>query len=265
VRTLRLLSWCLCLACLASEARADDVAPGLAESAREDDAREELALLLSSRGEAERHRVRGVYVAIMPSDTDPLAMPACDDDGDYVVVVSRAMLALVDHVAYAWASDRLRGTHLVEAYGALLSRSQIAGTRPLPPPLGEASPSSSVGELAHAFSRDALAFVLADELSFAVRGALECPHPTVTHEHGDDEWTASEHALAFSLAPSRMRDVAAADAWARAALTRAGRSLVPAKTLLDVLAPLEAPGAAQPQPFGYVVLHPKSSDRERAF
>jgi hypothetical protein len=242
---------------------ADEVTPGLANQTIQDDAEDELLTLMRSLEPAEQRALQGIYVAVDPSTTDPLALPACDDDGDYVVVVSRAMLELVQQVAYTDASDRLRSTHLRGAYGPLLARAQLPGAPLLPPPPAPLAPEMTAVPLAEAtdaFAHDALAWLVADEVAHALAGDVVCPHPTVTHEHADDEWTPEEHAMALELAPARMKGMAASDASATSRVLAAGRSDVPAIELLTVLAAFEdarPEGAA----WTYLTLHPHASER----
>ncbi len=195
-------------------------------------------------------------------------MPACDDDGDYVVVLSRGLLDLVRDVAYADASDRLRGTRLLPAYGALLARAQQPGARPLPS-TGEANHAGGAADatiaVAQAFVDDALGWLVADEVAREVSGEVMCPRPTATRERGDDDWTPSERAEALARAPARMTAGRgpAADAWATARLLARGGSEVPAAEVLDALAPLEE---AHPrgETWGYLALHPGSRERADA-
>ena len=250
----------------------ETVAPGLADDAIVDDASSELAELLASLDESQSHAFRGSYIAVDENRTDVAALPACDDDGDYVVVLSRGMLELLEYVAYADASDRLRGTHLVEAYGALLARDQRQGARPLPPPAAESSNSGSTSTApldaaVHTRVQDALAWLIADELAHAALGSVVCPHPTITREHGDSTWTAEERATALAMAPSRMANIAAADAWATSQLDHRGRSRSAVVTWLRVLAPLEAAAlsdASTHAPSTYLALHPGTRARIEA-
>jgi len=243
----------------------DDVAPNLLDDEIVDDASAELAEVVSSLDASEQQRVRGIYIALERSQVDVTALAACDDDGDYVVVLSRGLLDQVEAVAYADASDRVRGTHLLGGYGALLARAQRADAQVLPPPvsLEGADARARAGEVARAFAQDALAWLVADEVAHAISGELTCPSPTVTHEQADDLWTPEEHALALTLAPSRMAHLDAADAWATRRLLARGGSEVPAFELLRAMASLEdarPPGAATT----YLTLHPHARGRAAA-
>jgi hypothetical protein len=243
---------------------ANDVAPGLAEETLVEDAEDALRTLTASLDAQDRSTVRGIYVAIDSSTDDVLAVPACDDDGDYVVVLSHALLELVLNVSYASASDTLRGTHLVESYGPLLARSQERGARPLP---ASAAPRTAADEathpiedVAHTFEQSLLGWLVADELAHAIHGDLICPYPTVTHERADDEWSGAEHDEAIRLAPARVTHLAESDSWATAWLLERALPSAPVLAWLSVLAPLEdaRPSGAT---WTYVVLHPRSAAR----
>jgi hypothetical protein len=244
-------------------ARADDplrIAPLLADETLRDDASSELGALVASLEEEHALALRGIYVAFELSRIDVAAFPACDDDGDYVVVVSQGLLELIAHVAFADASDRLRGTHLLPEYGLLLARSQRLDIPPLPPPVTDARVAVNTERVARAFVADALAWVVADEVAHASLGHFACPSPTATHEADDDVWTEREHLEGLTLAPGRMTDLEAADLWAARALRSSGRSLVPAIELFRAMAPLE-----QARPAGrasnYLTLHPHAAER----
>ena len=244
-------------------ARAEDVAPGLAADAVRDVASDELRLLMRGLDEGERRLLRGIYVALDPDQADVLALPACDDDGDYVIVLSRALLDLVGAVAYASASDRLRHTRLADAYAELIAHVQAADTTPLPPPVPEQDhdlgdiPIDAAKEL---FVRDMLAWLVATELAHAVHGDVVCPHPTVTHERGDDVWTSAEHDEAVRLAPLRLSHAPERDAWAASRVLSEGISDEPARAFLRVIERIEEtrPGSS---PWSYVTLHPHARIR----
>ena len=247
-------------------ARADDVAPGLLDDAILADATTELAELVSTLPHSERAKITGIYIALAPTREDLVGLPACDDDGDYVVVLSRGFLDLLEDVAFADASDRVRGTELLSSYGPTFARAHLPGARPLPVPPALATSTDALGgavaEVAHAFVLDALAWVVADEVAPALAGDVVCPAPTVTHEAGDDEWTPSEHQEALAFAQLRMTHQPASDEWAtRSVLSRTSpRSIVPARELLRVLAPLEEAHVAST----YFALHPGTEARAQA-
>jgi hypothetical protein len=157
-------------------ARADELAPELLTEELHEKARRELRVLEATLDEADRRKLVGTYVAFDPSASDPLAMAACDDDGDSVVVVSEAMLRLVDDVAHAESDDEATGTHRLEEHAAFLAASQLPGRRLLPPPPGFYAPLR--GTSCEERLREALAFVLAPELERLRAGDLVCPHPT---------------------------------------------------------------------------------------
>jgi hypothetical protein len=147
----------------------------------------------------DQRRLVGAYVAFEPSVSDPIAMTACDDDGDYVVVVSDAMLRLVACVARAATYDDANSNHKVEEYGSFLAVSQVPGRRLLPPPPGFYGPEKAANTYEDRLT-EALAFVVARELAHLRAGDLVCPKPTATRESGDDQWTASEERKALETA-----------------------------------------------------------------
>jgi hypothetical protein len=252
---------------------ADEIAPGSTEDTFVASASNALREVLESLPEGNQLALRGMYVAVDPSRVDALLLPACDDDGDYVLVVSRAFLELLADAAYAEASDLVRGTHLLKDYGPLLARSATSGARPLPPwPRPYATRARAdraadwVGDaaapVADAFIDDALAWLVADDVARALRGDVTCSNPSTTRERGDDEWTVNEAAVARALAPVRMTGAGeqAADDWASTWTLAHGASLVPAKVFLSVLATLEDARPAG-QASTYLTFHPGSRER----
>ena len=200
----------LALACasasLSGHARAQstDATPALGLTIAHRQTTEELEALTRRLPPEVRRRLVGVYVAFDPSVTDVGSMAACDDDGDYVVVVSDALLRLADFVAQAEATDEIFWTHKLDEYAALLAESQRSGTRSLPPPPGffGATRVRSARELDVESSRfrEIVAGVLAHELAHLIQSDLVCPNPTATHERGDDEWTREEREHALTVA-----------------------------------------------------------------
>jgi hypothetical protein len=124
--------------------------------------------------------------------SDVEAQVGCDDDGDYVIVLSDAMLRLATHVARA-ADDK------VEEYAAFLSRSQLPGRRLLPPPPGFYSGGKASSDDS---MQDILAFVIGHELARLRAGDLVCPKPTATKERGDEIWSSAEQRRAAEVAMS---------------------------------------------------------------
>lgn len=244
-------------------ARADEIAPELETLELRQKAQAETKTLVAGLAPADQRRLTGVYVAFDPSPSDPIAMAACDDDGDYVIVLSDAMLRLVSTVARAQSDDETTKGRNVEDYAAFLARVQVPGRRLLPPP-----PGFFTGALAGAPHetrlREALAFVLARELTHLRAGDLVCAHPTATHEAGDDEWTSSEQRRAVegaaSIYPGRalQRDVEATTR-----VLAAGRSEEGALGLLRFFAQLEAERIVHTSRFlpTYLAQHPASSLR----
>ena len=174
-----------------SAARADEIAPELETLELRQKAEAETKRLVAGLSPPDQRRLTGVYVAFDSSPGDPSAMVACDDDGDYVIVLSDAMLRLVFTVARAQSDDEATRGHNVEDYAAFVARVQVPGRRLLPPP-----PGFFTGQVSGANHdtrlREALSFVVARELTHLRAGDLVCAHPTATHEAGDDQWTSSE-------------------------------------------------------------------------
>jgi hypothetical protein len=170
--------------------------------------------LVNHLSPATRRRVTGIYVAADTSSRDPYAMAGCDDDGDYVVVISDPLLTLLDYVAVASANDEVSGTHKLDELAAFVGRNARAGARLLAPPAGffDGQDDNAKSELAARRFSESLAGVLAHELAHAPTD-LQCGAPTATHERGDDVWTLEEGAAAFALAPllTTSARVAAAD------------------------------------------------------
>jgi hypothetical protein len=252
-------------------AQADEIAPELETFELRQKAQTEAKRLVDDLAATDRRRLTGVYVAFDGNATDPSAMAACDDDGDYVVVITDAMLRLVSLVARAQSDDESHGTHGVEGYASFLATSQVPGRRVLPPPPGfyasaSASQSQSLdaGGAQEVRLREALSFVIARELTHFRAGDLVCAHPTATHENGDDVWTANEqrHALetARSLYPGRATP---RDEEATTRVLEAGHTEQGALGLLRFFAKLEAEGSTRALRFvpTYLVQHPGSSAR----
>jgi hypothetical protein len=248
-------------------ARADELAPELETLELRQKAQAEARRLFSDLAASDRRRLVGLYVAFDPNPADPSAMVACDDDGDYVIVVTDAMLRLVSVVARAESDDERNGTHGVEDYASFLALSQVAGRRLLPPPPGF-YPSEDLGIAQESRLREALSFVLARELTHLRAGDLVCAHPTATHENGDDLWTSSERRRALegaaSIYPGRPvpRDEEATDR-----VLDAGRTEVGALGLLHFFAQLETQRGAEARTTSnrflptYLAQHPSAGAR----
>jgi hypothetical protein len=211
-----------------------------------------------------RRRLTGIYVAFDPSLTDVGSMAACDDDGDYVVVISDALLGLADFVAQAEATDEVFWTHKRDEYATFLAESQRPGTRALPPPPGffDAAQAQSARKVDVASTRfnEIVAGTVAHELAHLLQGDLVCPNPTATHERGDDEWTHEERDHAFTVAeklytPPRVlaADCAGIDRVLDAGMTEQGEL-----AWLSTLDRIERTGrerADRPTPSTYLRLH----------
>ena len=100
----------LALASWAADAHADPSrTPTLTSFGRRIEASEELRALVASLPPDARAKLPGIYVAFEESASDVSALAACDDDGDYVVVVSDALLVLVEHATHAAVLDEAGG------------------------------------------------------------------------------------------------------------------------------------------------------------
>lgn len=179
-----------------TSAAADEVAPDLEPSDLRELAKTELKKVVTALPANDQKRLAGVYAAFHADASDPFALAACDDDGDYVVLISDAMLRLVANVARAQSYDDANTSRKIEDYAAYVARTQLPGRRLVPPP-----PGFYTAELAARTYddrlRESLAFVVARELTHLRVGQITCPKPTATKEAGDDEWTAAEHRRAL--------------------------------------------------------------------
>jgi hypothetical protein len=248
----------------ARPARADEVAPELEALELREGARAELTKLVAGLTPEDKKRLVGVYVAFDPTPSDALAQVACDDDGDYVVVLSDGLLRLAHAVARAQADDEERGTHRVDEYAAFLAASQVPGRRLLPPPAGsyEGSPASSSAGLREERLAEALSFVVARELAHLRAADLVCPRPSATREHGDDVWTAAEQRAASEAAralyPNPRTRPAERDAEAVRRVRAAGHETAGAVAWLRFVARLEDAARFRAS---YVVTHPQAAAR----
>lgn len=228
------------LATVSRDARADEVAPALEGADLRVHARAELKALVATLDIAERTRLVGIYVAFDDSVVDPIAQVACDDDGDYVVLLSDAMLRLVAQIARADTADERRGSSILDEYASFVARTQVPGRRIVPPAPGffvEGSHEEPSEERLHA----ALSFVIADELERLRARDLVCARPTATRERGDDVWTAAEARAAAQVAVAvyPAHDVER-DAAAFARVRKSGRSERGALAVTRFFAKLEA-------------------------
>jgi hypothetical protein len=192
----------------------------------------------------ERSLTTGVYVAFDESRVDVLAQAACDDDGDYVVVVSEAMLDLIERVAVASSQNIL-----TEYQSRLSQQPAQAPLLPLPAGAYDAPADPAVRDRTWT---SAVRYVLGAELSHETSERLVCPRPTPTRERADDVWTDGERSAALRSATF----------YSAATIERADqRSLewmfdagAPEDGAVDVLGTL---GALEPRGLGgYVRLHP---------
>jgi hypothetical protein len=243
--------------------RADEIAPELETLELRQKAQAETKKLVSGLAANDQRRLTGVYLAFDANPSDPSAMVACDDDGDYVIVVTDALLRLVSLVARAQSYDEANGSRAIEDYAAFIARSQIPGRRVLPPPPGFFT-AQIAGTTHDTRLREALSFVLARELAHLRAGDLVCAHPTATHEHGDDEWTATEQRRALegaaSVYPGRPVE---RDTEATVRALEAGRTEGGALGFLRFFAQLEVERVVHTSRFTptYLVQHPSATVR----
>ena len=194
-------------ASFASPARAQmPIAPALAGTTAHKIAESELSAITAKIPTESRSLLAGVYVAFDPNPNDASAVAACDDDGDYVVVVTDAMLSVADYLAQAVATDETFRSQKVDDYAAFVASGQTRGgqtrgARFLPPPPGffDASQSRDPTKLdrERARFRQIVGAIVAHEIAHMTAGDLTCPHPTATRERGDDTWTRAEAQAAF--------------------------------------------------------------------
>ncbi len=95
----------LAIAFAPKRAAADEIAPELETLELRQKAQAEMRRAFGALAEKDRRRLVGTYLAIDPSPAEPIAQAACDDDGDYVVVLSDALLVALEHFARATAED----------------------------------------------------------------------------------------------------------------------------------------------------------------
>jgi hypothetical protein len=117
-----------------------------------------------------------------------------------------------------------------------------------------------VEELARAFERTMVAWIVGGEIAHAILGGFACPRPTAAREEGDDTWTPEEQSLALLTAPSRMARATAADDWATRYVLWRGGSTPPVLALLDVMARVEQ-SRRPDEIWPYLALHPRSDRR----
>jgi hypothetical protein len=243
--------------------RADEMAPELGALELRLTAESEAKKLVSSLDPKDQRRLVGLYVAFDPNPSDPSAMVGCDDDGDYVIVVTDAMLRLASILARAQSCDDPNSSRSIEEYAAFLVRSQVPARRLLPPPPGFYI-AQKAGTSHDTRLREALSFVVAGELARLRAGDLVCPHPTTTRETGDEEWTSSEQRRALERAASLYPGHAPErDVEATVRMLDAGRSEQGALGLLRFFAQFELERRLQAPRFvpTYLVQHPASVAR----
>jgi hypothetical protein len=234
----------------ARAAAADEVAPALEGADLRVRASLALGSLVAAKPDA---KLRGLYAAFDGNASDASVMAACDDDGDYIIVMSDAMLRLASFVARLSVDDEAHGTHKLDAYAEHLAKNQAAGKRLLPPAAGAYA--ADVDLSTQTRWREIVLFLYARELARLRAGDLVCPHPTATKERGDGEWTAAEQSAAIAAAhavyPAKQAE---RDASAVAEVRALGEELTGSQQLLPFLAHLEAAGPRVTPT--YLALHP---------
>lgn len=224
----------------------------------------EMRAIVAALPAAEEERVAGIYLAFAPDETDPTALAACDDDGDYVVVISDAMLRLVEYVSAPEPGDSRSKD--VTRYARFFANAQTTRDRLVPPPPGFFS---DEGETPASRERadGAMSFLLARELTHARLGELTCPHPTRTRERGDDEWTRAEATRADIRLRTMNPGTAERDGQIAEHLALAGKKTEGALAILTFFAGVEAVAAQSPYAFipSYLARHPHMAARRAAF
>jgi hypothetical protein len=244
-------------------------APMLATPASHAVVRSALDAVVRTLAEPDQKRVVGMYAAFHGDARDPTAFAACDDDGDYVVVLSDAMLTLAEFVAHAAATPDSLATGALERYARLLATEQRVGERLLPPPPGvlptyeSEAPRRARDELAAKAFRALVTHLVAAEVAHVLAGDVRCPHPTATHERGDDVWTPEEHRAALRQASAfhTPKNVVTADVLGTQLALAAGE---PEDAIASFLSPFCATverNAVGRDVFTYLQLHPSSSVR----
>ena len=182
------------LSLVASTAYANDVAPALDQLAL----RSEANVALQSVAGLRKQTPLGLYAAFDADRVHPYVLPACDDDGDPVVVISDAALTLLEWASYARALDDRDGSHLLDDYARTLTRSQRAGAPLLPP--GESfflRMDASIEPRATDYLREGLRFWLGFATAAHDAPEFRCAAPDTLRERGDAVWTEAERSAAL--------------------------------------------------------------------
>lgn len=253
----------LLLATRVARAEPAETAPELERLELRQKFQAEFRRLFQGLDAADQKRLVGAYVAFDDDPGDPSAMVACDDDGDFVVVVTDAMLLLASNVARAQSFDDANGSRRIEDYASFVARTQLPGKRLLPPPPGFFTAQKPATTFDTRL-REAFAFVAARELVHLRAGDLVCRHPTATHESGDDVWTPDERRRAnegaANVYPGRQ---ASRDAEATVRVLEAGKTERGALGLLRFFAQVELERLTYAGRFvtTYLALHPSATLR----
>ncbi len=257
----------LCLAMIGARAAvADERAPALRGEELRQRARFEFEKLFRALPSSAQKSLTGAYLAFDPSPGDLLAQVGCDDDGDYVVIVTDAMLHLASNVAFVLGEPEVTATDRLDAYASLLVRERPWDRLPPPPGgfhVGARTPEES------ADYESALGFLLAHEIARLAHGDIACGSPTTTKERGDDRWTDAEQKRALTDAKAIYpANGAARDREGVDLLIRVGEADRGAVGLARFFDRVYERAASPLAPFSYLATHPpesRTSRLEKAF
>jgi hypothetical protein len=139
----------------------------------------------------------GLYAVLDPTANEVYAAASCDDDGDYVVVVSRGLF----EVAFRVATALVRNDMASLGRYFLTLRNQAEGTAlPSPPAAFFERGRGSNGSDAFTLEHEILVRVMAPELMRVQAHHVHCANPTAHREAEDAVWTEGEHKAAWQRA-----------------------------------------------------------------
>lgn len=133
----------------------------------------------------------GFYIAFDPDVRLAYGTAACDDDGDYVVVVSDALLLTASYAAL--------GEEEASSFATALTRTPRASRLPVPgsvPKAHDDAASSAyyINTVHTLLVREMTPLATKDGRGIPAR--YRCPSPTETHEAADSVWTVDEQRAA---------------------------------------------------------------------
>jgi len=126
------------------------------------------------------------YLALSQDRERWFAHAACDDDGDNVIVISHALVALVNDLAHT-----ANNLDELAAYRQLLQRNPAAHHAALPPPAQFFATSQKSAE-ASTRARAMFAYLFSTELARFEKRTVVCASPDRTREAGDATWSREE-------------------------------------------------------------------------